>query len=79
MPARATMLVLMTLAVVVAGCGGDEQEAGDDARPTATATATAPRGPVPPVLRTVESAAEDTIDHALAGDRGRPFARPARC
>ena len=70
MRALARIVVLLGL-VVLAGCGGDEQQAGDDARPTATATATAPRGPVPPALRTVESAAEDTIDHALAGDRAK--------
>jgi hypothetical protein len=70
MRARAAMLVLMSLAAV-AGCGDDEQEAGDGARPAAPATATVPRGPVPPALRTVESAAEDTIDHALAGERAQ--------
>ena len=66
--------------VALAGCGGD-----DGRRPATTPTAhrDAPRrrsraGPVPPALRTVESAAEDTIDHALAGDRAQGRSHGAR-
>jgi hypothetical protein len=62
--------------VALAGCGGDDRPAhstdlaGD--RPAAPQRQAAPpRGPVPPILRTVESAAEDTIDLALAGDRAK--------
>src|SRR4051812_3822011 len=49
----------MVAGVALAGCGANP----------ATTTRAQPRGPVPPALRTVESAAEDTIDFALAGRR----------
>ena len=71
MPDRARIVVLLAL-VVLAGCGGDEGDDGAARTSTAAApSAPQPRGPVPPALRTVESAAEDTIDHALAGDRAK--------
>jgi len=70
-PAPARIAFLLCLAAL-AGCGGDdEKDAGTTRTQTATAAAPQPRGPVPPALRTVESAAEDTIDHALAGDRAK--------
>jgi hypothetical protein len=48
-----------------AGCGGDHGAApAQEARATTTG-----RGPIPAGLRTAESAAEDTIDLALAGRR----------
>jgi hypothetical protein len=62
-------------ALLLAGCGSDD--------PATTATTTAPparaaRGPVPPVMETVESASEDTIDFALAGQRGKAVATTRR-
>src|SRR3954453_15852162 len=77
----------LTVAVVLlAGCGGsDESTATAPRTQTAAAAAAAPRGPVPPAVSTVESAAEDTIDFALAGRRAkgvgpgrRPQPAPAR-
>jgi hypothetical protein len=74
--AARTALTAALAAVVLAGCGGGDQGPADD-----RAARSAPRGseqgspvqrgPVPPILRTVESAAEDTIDLALAGRRAR--------
>jgi len=79
-PVRRVVVALGACALL-GGCGG-----GDDAPTTptrATATANAPaapiaaahRGPIPPALRTAESAAEDTIDLALAGRRQRVVAK----
>ncbi|HEV8153118.1 MAG TPA: hypothetical protein VGP78_09305 [Solirubrobacteraceae bacterium] len=71
MPALARIVFLLCLAAL-AGCGADdEKDAATMRTSTTTAAAPQPRGPVPPALRTVESAAEDTIDHALAGDRAK--------
>ena len=68
-PARIAVLVCLA---ALAGCGGDDGKDAGTARTSSTAPAAPqPRGPVPPALRTVESAAEDTIDHALAGDRAK--------
>lgn len=76
--------LIAAVVVAVAGCGGGDDAAGARTRPAtppagATATAApsgnaAGRGPVPPALGHVESAAEDTIDYALAGRRGRVVA-----
>jgi outer membrane murein-binding lipoprotein Lpp len=51
------MVLVVTLAVVGAGCGGGEEEGGDG------------RESVPRALSKAESAAEDTIDLILAGKR----------
>jgi hypothetical protein len=74
--AARTALTVAVAAVVLAGCGGGDQAPTDEraARPAprgAERDSTDQRGPVPPVLRVVESAAEDTIDLALAGRRAR--------
>jgi|tagenome__1003787_1003787.scaffolds.fasta_scaffold20796416_3 hypothetical protein len=54
--------VLMLCVIALAGCG----------RKGVETTATTPRrGPVPASLQAVESAAEDTIDFAVAGQRAR--------
>ena len=85
-PVRGVVLALGACAVV-GGCGGGTDAtttARTPSTPTrATAAANAPvtpavashHGPIPPALRTAESAAEDTIDLALAGRRGRVVAK----
>jgi hypothetical protein len=55
-----------------AACGGNDSESAPRAAAAETPAATTsprPHGPIPPALRGVESAAEDTIDFALAGQR----------
>lgn len=61
---RRTGLTALAAVVLASGCGGEDRAAAPE--PTI-----APRGPIPPALRTVESAAEDTIDFALAGQRAK--------
>jgi len=85
-PVRGVVLALGACALV-GGCGGGTDAtttARTPSTPTrATAAANAPvtpavashHGPIPPALRTAESAAEDTIDLALAGRRGRVVAK----
>jgi len=56
------------------GCGGNDSEPAPRAAAAKTPAATAspaPHGPIPPALRTVESASEDTIYFALAGQRAK--------
>jgi hypothetical protein len=89
---RAHALLVATLAVgvVVAGCGGADDEAGSTTSathtpeqtqnrttgaPVATPVVAARNGPIPHALRTAESSAEDTIDLALAGRRARVVAK----
>jgi hypothetical protein len=62
---RATIVAIASLGAVwtVAGCGDDNAGTGG------TAAKPAGRGPIPAALRTAESASEDTIDLALAGNR----------
>jgi outer membrane murein-binding lipoprotein Lpp len=65
---RAARMVLGTivpcLAVLAAGCGGSSKR-------DSVASAATPAGRPPASLATVESAAEDIIDLALAGDRAK--------
>src|SRR4051812_9791245 len=69
--------VALTVAVLlVAGCGGSDE--GTSTAPRTQPAAAAPRGPVPPAVSTVESAAEDTIDFALAGRRAKVVATARR-
>jgi hypothetical protein len=73
---RSLAAAALGLGALVAGCGGDDREpprasGSGAARAAPTATAMPPRGPVPEGVRSVESAAEDTIDFALAGRRGK--------
>jgi hypothetical protein len=82
---RGRVVAALSGLALLAGCGGGGEAARSTASaPTSTAnapTATAPaprarRGqPVPPALRTAESASEDTIDLALAGKRRRVVAK----
>jgi hypothetical protein len=56
------------------GCGGDDTggggaAGGNESRETHSSTRAARHEPIPDAVRTVESAAEDTIDFALAGKR----------
>jgi hypothetical protein len=75
---RALLLAGFGAGALVAGCGGDAQRTATTTAAT-TGTASVPaatvgaarRRPIPRVLRTAESAAEDTIDLALAGKRRR--------
>jgi hypothetical protein len=76
--ARALLVAGLCAGALVAGCGGDaERGATTTAAKTGTASvpaagvSAARRGPIPRALRTAESAAEDTIDLALAGKRRR--------
>jgi len=81
------VVVALGACVLLGGCGGGTDPATTattpGTTPRATATATAPltsvvaarHGPIPPALRTAESAAEDTIDLALAGRRRRVIAK----
>jgi hypothetical protein len=89
-PVRRVVVALGAAAVaapaaLAAGCGGTGDAATTStpahARTTANAgaatevVATRRRGPIPHALRTAESAAEDTIDLALAGRRPRVVAK----
>ena len=74
--AARTALAVALGAVALTGCGGDDRAPADEgaahhrlAGPEQRSAAQ--RGPVPPILRAVESAAEDTIDLALAGRRAK--------
>lgn len=85
-PVRRVVVPLGACALL-GGCGGGTAATTTAKAPStptrATATANAPltqgvaahRGPIPPALRTAESAAEDTIDLALAGRRRRVIAK----
>jgi hypothetical protein len=60
----------------VAGCGDDDvgggrAAGGNESRATTSSTSAARHEPIPDAVRTVESAAEDTIDFALAGKRDK--------
>jgi hypothetical protein len=70
---RAALVVLAAIALSVAGCGGGESSktTPSTSAPTTAKRPPRPRGPIPPALRTVESASEDTIDFALAGRRDK--------
>ena len=80
-------VVALGACVLLGGCGGGTDPATTAKTPSTptrvTATATAPltsvvavhHGPIPHALRTAESAAEDTIDLALAGRRRRVIAK----
>ena len=72
----ATIIVALATGALAGGCGGDDQAQSMPtttarARPPATPATTASRSrrPIPSALRTAESAAEDAIDLALAGQR----------
>ena len=81
------VVVPLGACALLGGCGGGTAATTTAKAPStptrATATANAPltqgdaahRGPIPPALRTAESAAEDTIDLALAGQRRRVIAK----
>ena len=81
------VVVALGACVLLGGCGGGTDPATTAKTPSTptrvTATATAPltsvvavhHGPIPHALRTAESAAEDTIDLALAGRRRRVIAK----
>jgi hypothetical protein len=82
-PGRRVVVALGAVALL-GGCGGATDATTPPTTSThATATASVPitpvaaahRGPIPPPLRTAESAAEDTIDLALAGNRRRVVAK----
>lgn len=77
-----SLLAAVTLAAVLAGCGGSPtthqpsastQPATAVPATTATSATTAP--PVPKSLTTAEGAAEDLIDLAVAGDRAGVVAK----
>jgi len=76
-------LAVATMAgTLVAACGqsGGRTGASTAANPSAPAARTVPdgaarHGPIPRALRTAESAAEDTIDLALAGKRAKVIAK----
>ena len=67
--ARAVALTVALIAL--AGCGEKKET-------TTAAPPPAPRGPVPSAVSSVESAAEDTIDFALAGRRAKVVATARR-
>jgi hypothetical protein len=73
---RAALLAVVVFALAGCGSGGPTTATTTTQRPT-TARAVA-RGPVPPVMETVESASEDTIDFALAGRRAKAVATTRR-
>ena len=64
-------VVLVVAALVAAGCGGGDSTSSSTPTTTATRKPARARGPIPPALRAVESASEDTTDHAFAGRRGK--------
>ena len=73
-------LALLPTAALIGGCGGTSESA-EPSTPVTTRSSPAPpatgplpddgagKGPVPASLRSAESAAEDLIDEALAGER----------
>jgi hypothetical protein len=63
--ALAAGVLVLGCASGLASCGGDSQDAGE----------TVSKGPIPPSLRTAESASEDIIDLALQDKRGAVVAR----
>ena len=63
--------VLVVAALAAAGCGGGDSTSSSTPTTTATRQSARARGPIPPALRTVESASEDTTDHAFAGRRDK--------
>jgi hypothetical protein len=62
-------LTVALAALIAAGCGGNDSSKDETA---------AVKGPVPPSLRTVESASEDIIDLALAGKRAEVVQKAER-
>ena len=58
------------MALIAAGCGDDSSGSKDETA--------GPKGPIPPSLRTVESASEDIIDLALAGKRAEVVQKAKR-
>jgi surface antigen len=80
------LVAALGAAALVGGCGAqsDSGTTSAPAQPRATVSAqptpvvAAHHGPIPPALRTAESAAEDTIDLALAGRRARVVAKADR-
>ncbi len=72
-------VALVALVVLVTGCGDDSKDKTTAAETTTAETTTAQKnGPVPPSLRTIESASEDIIDLALAGKRGEVVQKAKR-
>jgi hypothetical protein len=70
---------IVVVAALLAGCGSSGETTGTTSTTQRTAPArTVARGPVPPVMETVESASEDTIDFALAGQRAKAVATTRR-
>jgi hypothetical protein len=75
------LVVAAMAGTLVAACGesGERTGASTAAKTSGAGGRTAPagaarHGPIPPALRTAESAAEDTIDLALAGKRAKVVA-----
>jgi hypothetical protein len=76
------VVAAMAAGALVAGCGDNGERTGPStaARTSTTggrtaAAGAARHGPIPRALRTAESAAEDTIDLALAGKRAKVVAK----
>ena len=76
------LVVAAMAATLVAACGESRERTGASTAVKTNATGgrtavpgTARHGPIPPALRTAESAAEDTIDLALAGKRAKVVAK----
>jgi hypothetical protein len=66
---RCVALAIFVAAAFVAGCGDDSKDNTTASTSEAAAAAASKNGPIPASLRTVESASEDIIDLALAGER----------
>lgn len=71
--ALAATTVIALLAAGLAGCNGGQPPKAPPASSSATGN-----GPIPPALRTVESASEDAIDDALAGNRAGAVTKALR-